>query len=40
MESGDRLNIAFVETTLNESMLAEVGDLDTSVLDTSVLDAR
>lgn len=40
MESGDRLNIAFVETTLNESMLAEVGDLDTSVLDTSIHDAR
>lgn len=30
MESGDRLNIAFVENTLNASMLAEVGDLETT----------
>lgn len=33
MESGDRLNIAFVETTLDESMLVEVNDLDTTVVD-------
>lgn len=33
MESGDRLNIAFVETTLNESMLAEVGDLESTFMD-------
>lgn len=33
MESGDRLNIAFVETTLNSSMLAEVDDLETTIDD-------
>lgn len=33
MEAGDRLNIAFVETTLNGSMLAEVDDLDTTFID-------
>lgn len=33
MEAGDRLNIAFVETSLNDSMLAEVGDLDLTVVD-------
>lgn len=31
METGDRLNIAFVESTLNGSMLAEVDDLDSTV---------
>lgn len=31
MESGDTLNTAFIETTLNDSMLAEVGDLDESI---------
>lgn len=33
MESGDRLNIAFVESTLDESMLTEVDDLDTTAAD-------
>lgn len=33
METGDRLNTAFIETTLNESMLTEVDDLDTTVVD-------
>lgn len=33
MEPGDRLNVAFIETTLNESMLAEVDDLDVTVVD-------
>lgn len=33
METGNRLNNAFIETTLNESMLAEVDDLDTTVVD-------
>lgn len=33
MESGDTLNTAFIETTLNDSMLAEVDELDYSVVD-------
>lgn len=33
METGNQLNNAFIETTLNESMLTEVDDLDTTVVD-------